>query len=103
VRLRSADDLAWVVRHGVAPVPLWDAIVTYEFVDPEYQRMIDAIHQARHGRPAHCGRWSRRSTRPAGLRPSSSARACAATLCADMRFLVLDDPGRGRPARWPGA
>jgi len=44
-----ANDLAWVVRHGVAPVPLWDAIVTYEFVDPDYQRMLEAIHQARKG------------------------------------------------------
>jgi pimeloyl-ACP methyl ester carboxylesterase len=82
-----ANDLAWVVRHGIAPVPLWDAIVTYEFVDPEYRRMLEAIHLARHGEPAplrtlialiHQG-----SGAPAEL---FSSGLHAAALCADLRF-----------------
>jgi pimeloyl-ACP methyl ester carboxylesterase len=82
-----AADLAWVVRHGIAPVPLWDAIVTYEFVDPEYQRMIEAIHEARHGDPAPLrtlvAQLHQGSGAPAEL---FSSGLHAATLCADMRF-----------------
>jgi pimeloyl-ACP methyl ester carboxylesterase len=95
-----AEDLAWVVRHGIAPVPLWDAIVTYEFVDPEYQRMIDAIHAARHGDTAslraliaaiHQG-----SGAPAEL---FSSGLHAATLCADLRFpWSSGTPAARRPA-----
>jgi pimeloyl-ACP methyl ester carboxylesterase len=95
-----ANDLAWVVRHGIAPVPLWDAIVTYEFVDPEYQRMLEAIHLARHGKPAplrtlialiHHG-----SGAPAEL---FSSGLHAATLCADLRFpWATTTPISRRPA-----
>lgn len=82
-----ADDLAWVVRHGIAPVPLWDAIVTYEFVDPQYQRMIDAIHQARHG-DASLLRTLVAEIRRAGNAPPElySSGLHAATLCADLRL-----------------
>jgi pimeloyl-ACP methyl ester carboxylesterase len=82
-----ADDLAWVVRHGIAPVPLWDAIVTYEFVDPEYQRMLEAIHLARHGNTGTLrtlvAQIHQASGAPAEL---FSAGLHAATLCADLRF-----------------
>ena len=82
-----ADDLAWVVRHGTAPVPLWDAIVTYEFVDPEYQRMIDAIHQARYGAPGALRTLVAQIHRAGGAPPELfSSGLHAATLCADMRF-----------------
>jgi pimeloyl-ACP methyl ester carboxylesterase len=82
-----ADDLAWVVRHGIAPVPLWDAIVIYEFVDPEYQRMIDAIHLARHGQPGPL-RTLVAQIHQAGSAPPElfSSGLHAATLCADMRL-----------------
>ena len=97
-----ADDLAWVVRHGVDPVKLWDAIVTYEFVDPEYQRMLDAIHEARQG-DSDCARtrWSR-SIHQAGAAPPElfSSGLHAATLCADLRFpwSSTTPVGRRRPA-----
>jgi pimeloyl-ACP methyl ester carboxylesterase len=82
-----AGDLAWIVRHGIAPVPLWDAIVTYEFVDPEYQRMIDAIHQARHGDAAQLRTLVAQMHQGGGAPPSLfSSGLHAATLCADLRF-----------------
>ncbi len=82
-----ADDLAWVVRHGIAPVPLWDAIVTFEFVDPEYRRMIDAIHQARHGDPGPLRTLVAQIHQGSGAPPELfSSGLHAATLCADMRF-----------------
>jgi pimeloyl-ACP methyl ester carboxylesterase len=68
-------------------VPLWDAIVTYEFVDPEYQRMLEAIHLARHGNTGTLrtlvAQIHQASGAPAEL---FSAGLHAATLCADLRF-----------------
>jgi pimeloyl-ACP methyl ester carboxylesterase len=95
-----ADDLAWVVRHGIAPVPLWDAIVTYEFVDPEYQRMIDAIHQARLGEPAPLRALVAQLDRAGGAPPALfSSGLHAATLCADMRLpWSSSTPPARRPA-----
>jgi pimeloyl-ACP methyl ester carboxylesterase len=95
-----ADDLAWVVRHGFAPVPLWDAIVTYEFVDPEYQRMIDAIHQARHGAPATLRTLVAQIHQGSGAPPELfSSGLHAATLCADMRLpWSSSTPAARRPA-----
>ena len=82
-----ADDLAWVVRHGFAPVPLWDAIVTYEFVDPEYQRIVDAIHQARHGDAGPLRTLVAQLHQAGGAPPELfSSGLHAATLCADMRL-----------------
>jgi pimeloyl-ACP methyl ester carboxylesterase len=95
-----ADDLAWVVRHGLAPVPLWDAIVTYEFVDPEYQRMIDAIHQARHGDPGTLRMLVAQIHRAGSAPPELfSSGLHAAALCADMRLpWSSTTPVRRRPA-----
>jgi pimeloyl-ACP methyl ester carboxylesterase len=82
-----AGDLAWVVRHGIAPVSLWDAIVTYEFVDPGYQRMIDAIHQARHGDAAPLRTLVAQMHQGGSAPPELfSSGLHAATLCVDMRF-----------------
>jgi pimeloyl-ACP methyl ester carboxylesterase len=82
-----ADDLAWIVRHGIAPVPLWDAIVTYEFVDPQYQRMIDAIHQARHGDTSLLQTLVAEIHRAGSAPPELySSGLHAATLCADLRL-----------------
>jgi pimeloyl-ACP methyl ester carboxylesterase len=82
-----AEDVAWVARHMIAPVPLWDAIVTYEFVDPEYQLIIDLVHRARHGDPdplrSLVAQIHRGSAAPVGL---FSAGLHAAALCADLRF-----------------
>ena len=98
-----ADDLAWVVRHGVAPVPLWDAIVTYEFVDPEYQRMIDAIHQARHGAPGALRTLVTQIHQAGGAPPELfSSGLHAATLCADMRFPWSSTTPVAAPAGAPG-
>ena len=95
-----ADDLAWVVRHGIAPVPLWDAIVTFEFVDPEYQRMIDAIHQARHGDPGPLRTLVAQIHQGSGAPPELfSSGLHAATLCSDMRLpWPSTTPVAARPA-----
>lgn len=82
-----AEDIAWLVRHGMDGVKLFDAIVTYEFVDPNYTGMLSAIHQARQGnrgplltleQELHQG-----SAAPVEL---FSSGLHAATLCSDFRF-----------------
>ena len=82
-----ADDLAWVVRHGADPVKVWDAIVTYEFVDPEYQRMLTALHEARQGDSTALDSLVT-SMHQGGAAPAEvfSSGLHAATLCADLRF-----------------
>jgi pimeloyl-ACP methyl ester carboxylesterase len=61
-----AEDLAWVVRHRTAAdgVKIFDAIVSYEFLDPTYRDpnppglpaghgdLVGALHAARQGDPA---------------------------------------------------
>ena len=44
-----AADIAWLVRHGVDGVKLFDLIVAYEFADPDYAGVLSAIHAARKG------------------------------------------------------
>jgi pimeloyl-ACP methyl ester carboxylesterase len=82
-----AADLAWVVRHGIDPVKVWDAIVTYEFVDPEYQRMLTALHEARQGDSTALNSLVA-SMHQGGAAPAEvfSSGLHAATLCADLRF-----------------
>jgi pimeloyl-ACP methyl ester carboxylesterase len=86
-RFDPASDLAWLVRHGVDGVALFDAIVTFEFVDPGYQRMLAALHAARQGLRSDLelliDELHRGSAVPADV---LSSGLHAATLCADFRF-----------------
>jgi pimeloyl-ACP methyl ester carboxylesterase len=82
-----AAELNWLVRHGVDGVALFDAIVSYEFVDPGYQGLLDALHAARRGDrailDALIARMRIGSAAPTEL---FSAGLHAATLCSDLRF-----------------
>jgi pimeloyl-ACP methyl ester carboxylesterase len=94
-----ANELNWLVRHGVDGVALFDAIVTYEFADPGYQGLLDAVHAARKGNRADLDAliagMHQRSAAPAEL---FSAGLHAATLCSDLRFPwgVAATPARRR-------
>ncbi len=47
-----AADIAWLVRHGVDGVKLFDTIVEYEFYDPDYKGLMSTVHAARQGNRA---------------------------------------------------
>jgi pimeloyl-ACP methyl ester carboxylesterase len=82
-----AADLSWLVRHGVDGVALFDAIVTFEFVDPSYRAMLVALHAARQGNRSDLeltiGQMQQGSGAPT---ERFSSGLHAATLCADFRF-----------------
>ncbi len=82
-----AAEIDWLVRHGVDSVSLFDAIVTYEFVDPSYQGLLTALHEARNGNRGSLisliAQMHQRSSAPTEL---FSAGLHAATLCADLRL-----------------
>jgi pimeloyl-ACP methyl ester carboxylesterase len=82
-----AEDINWLVQHGVDGVKLFDAIVTYEFVDPSYADLLAMIHTARLGGLADLNllidQMHRGGAAPANL---FSSGLHAATLCADFRF-----------------
>ena len=93
-----ASDVAWLVRRGGDGVRIFDMLVTYEFIDPTYRNpnparvprgfgdVIDALHAARLGQPAHLDQLIQ-GLNEGGDSPSQfSAGLHAATLCTDMRF-----------------
>jgi len=82
-----ADDIAWLVRHGIDGVKLFDLIVTYEFVDPDYTAVILDLHQARQGDRSQLVALERNVHQASGA-PTEffSAGLHAATLCADLRL-----------------
>ncbi len=82
-----AADIAWLVRHGVDGVRLFDLIVEYEFVDPEYSQVIGQIHAARMGDRANLRLFEDQARAAAGA-PAAlfSAGLHAATLCSDLSF-----------------
>jgi pimeloyl-ACP methyl ester carboxylesterase len=95
-----AAEIAWLVRHGVDGVRLFDLIVEYEFADPDYAAVLSAIHEARQGNRAPLlgleASVHRASGAPAEL---FSAGLHAATLCADLRFpWASSTPLAKRPA-----
>ena len=95
-----AADLAWVVRHGTNGVRLFDAIVTYEFIDPEYQQVLSALHAARRGDRTELDAFLA-DMEQAGQVPVElfSSGLHAATLCADLRFpWTSSSPAAGRRA-----
>jgi pimeloyl-ACP methyl ester carboxylesterase len=100
-----AEDLAWVVRHRSTAdgVRLFDATVTYEFIDPTYRNpdpipgsglpgdLIGALHAARGGDPAALDAIIAALNPADGTPPTAfSSGLHAATLCADQRFPWAD-------------
>ncbi|MFK4148460.1 alpha/beta fold hydrolase [Streptomyces sp. NPDC004065] len=94
-----AADLAAVVDRYGNGVDVIDALTTWEFVDPDYTAMIDALHRAADGDPGPLKGLI------AGVREGSAASAeelsqglHAATLCADGRYPWgrADAPAAGR-------
>jgi pimeloyl-ACP methyl ester carboxylesterase len=82
-----AADLAEVVRRYGNGADVIDALTTWEFVDPDYTAMIDALHQAANGDPAMLRDLI------AGVREGGAASAeelsqglHASTLCLDGRY-----------------
>jgi pimeloyl-ACP methyl ester carboxylesterase len=82
-----AAELNWVVRQLHDGVALFDAIVQYEFLDPTYGRVLEAIHAARHGSRSELDSLIT-TTRLTSLAPAErfSSGLHAATLCSDLRF-----------------
>jgi pimeloyl-ACP methyl ester carboxylesterase len=95
-----AEDLAWLVRHGVDGVKLFDLIVTYEFVDPDYTAVLSDIHQARQGDANPLLGLETNVHQAAGAPPELfSSGLHAATLCADLRLpWSSSTPLAARPA-----
>jgi pimeloyl-ACP methyl ester carboxylesterase len=82
-----ASELNWLVRHGVDGVGLFDTIVSYEFVDPGYQGLLEALHAARRGDRADLDALiARMHQGSAASTELFSAGLHAATLCSDLRF-----------------
>jgi pimeloyl-ACP methyl ester carboxylesterase len=94
-----AADLAKVVDRYDNGVDVLDTLTTWEFVDPDYATMIDALHKAAGGNPALLQGLI------AGVRQGSAATAeelsqglHASTLCLDGRYPWgrADTPVAGR-------
>jgi pimeloyl-ACP methyl ester carboxylesterase len=82
-----AADIAWLVRHGVDGVKLFDLIVTYEFADPDYTAVLSEIHEARQGNPNPLLGLEANVRQAAGAPPEFfSAGLHASTLCSDLRL-----------------
>jgi len=93
-----ASDVAWLVRHRGDGVPIWDTLVTYEFIDPTYRDpnppgvprgfgdIVGALHAARHGHPAHLDQLIQGLSQAGGSPQDFSSGLHAATLCTDLRF-----------------
>jgi len=95
-----AADLAWLVRHGLDGVRLFDLIVTYEFADPDYTAVLSQIHAARQGDRGPLLGLEANVHQAAGA-PAEffSAGLHAATLCADLRLpWSSSTPLSARPA-----
>ena len=93
-----ASDVAWLVRHRGDGVPIFDMLVTYEFIDPTYRNpnpaqvprgfgdVVGALHAARLGQPAHLDQLIEGLNQGGGSPNEFSSGLHAATLCTDMRF-----------------
>ena len=93
-----ASDVAWLVNHRADGVPIFDMLVTYEFIDPSYRNadparwppgfgdVISALHAARDGQSAHLDRLIN-TLNQGGVSPAEfSSGLHAATFCTDLRF-----------------
>ena len=108
-----AQDVAWLVRHRGDGVPIFDTLVTYEFIDPTYRDpnppgvprgfgdIVGALHAARHGQPAHLDQLIRGLSQAGGSPQQFSSGLHAAAFCTDLRFPWGSDavpPARRGPA-----
>ena len=108
-----AQDVAWLVRHRGDGVPIFDTLVTYEFIDPTYRDpnppgvprgfgdIVGALHAARHGQPAHLDQLIQGLSQAGGSPEEFSSGLHAATFCTDLRFPWGSDavpPARRGPA-----
>ena len=108
-----AQDVAWLVRHQGDGVPIFDTLVTYEFIDPTYRDpnppdlppgfgdIVGALHAARHGNPAHLDQLIGGLSQAGGSPQEFSSGLHAATFCTDLRFPWGSDavtPGERGPA-----
>jgi len=93
-----ASDVAWLVRHRGDGVPIFDMLVTYEFIDPTYRNpnppqvppgfgdVIGALHAARLGNPARLDALINGLDQGGGRPDIFSSGLHAATFCTDLRF-----------------
>jgi pimeloyl-ACP methyl ester carboxylesterase len=93
-----ASDVAWLVRHRGDGVPIFDMLVTYEFIDPTYRNpnpadvppgfgdVIGALHAPRLGQPAHLNQLIEELNQGGGSPTEFSSGLHAATFCTDLRF-----------------
>jgi len=93
-----ASDVAWLVRHRGDGLQIFDMLVTYEFIDPTYRNpdparvprgfgdVIDALHAARFGQPAHLNQLIDGLNQGGGSPTEFSSGLHAATFCTDLRF-----------------
>ena len=93
-----ASDVAWLVRHRGDGVPIFDMLVTYEFIDPTYRNpnppqvppgfgdVIGALHAARLGNPARLDALINGLDQGGGPPDIFSSGLHAATFCTDLRF-----------------
>jgi len=93
-----AKDVAWLVRHRGDGVPIFDTLVTYEFIDPTYRDpnppdvppgfgdIAGALHAARHGQPAHLDQLIKGLSQAGGSPREFSSGLHAAAFCTDLRF-----------------
>jgi len=82
-----AAEISWLVRHEVDGVRLFDAIVTYEFVDPDYRDLLSALRKARKGNRADLDSLIFQTHQGSLIPPDFlSSGLHAATICADFRF-----------------
>jgi pimeloyl-ACP methyl ester carboxylesterase len=80
-----ADDLAWVVRHRADSVPIFDLMIAWNFVDPNYHDFMFAVHAARNGDPTALDALLASLPDLNGAPPNFfSSGLHAATICADM-------------------
>ncbi|MER7767556.1 alpha/beta fold hydrolase [Kitasatospora sp. NPDC096140] len=96
-----AADLAAVVRQYGNGAQILDALTSYEFTDPNYGGVAEALHEAAAGQPAKLQNFidtvHQGDAAPANL---LSQGLHAATVCADGRFPwgTTDTPVAGRAA-----
>ncbi|MCN9243362.1 alpha/beta hydrolase [Streptomyces sp. RY43-2] len=94
-----AADLAEVVRRYGLGVDVIDALTTWEFVDPDYAAMIDALHRAAGGDPGMLRALIAGARQGGAMSAEELSQGLhAATLCLDGRYPwgSSDTPVAGR-------
>lgn len=82
-----AADLAQVVRVYDNGVDVLDTLTTWEFVDPNYTAMIDALHKAANGEPGPLKALTAEAREYRAAAPEELSQGLhASTLCLDGRY-----------------